>query len=226
MKSRRALLGGAGLSAACLLGAGGFAMGADAPLGELRIGTADARLVLVVPTGWVAFADDDGSGALSDAEVRAHAAELSARLGTRVWLSADGERAALTVAPSDTPPPRLDLATDGQHAVLALDFRWPRPVGAIALHYGLFTPGEPGAMAELAVTRDGATVPLAFTPDHPEQPFDGRTPSHRFAMALGLLGNARGLMGLGALLVLLGLAYAAWMLARGLKPPDEGEQAP
>lgn len=195
-------------------------------IGELRIGTQDAELVLVIPTGWVAFADDDHNGMLSDAEIRAHAAELTGRMDLPVRLTANGVPARLSVTPPALPPHRLDLATDGRHAALALHFLWRQPIGPVSIHYALFTPGEPGAMAQLLVQRDETTAVLAFTPDHPDQVLDGRSPGHKMAMATRLLGAEGGLELVGVLFVLLGLAYGAWTLWRGLRPAARGEQDP
>jgi hypothetical protein len=203
---------------------GAGAAPADLTTGELRIGTQDALLTLVLPTGWVAFADVDGSGALSDEEIRTHATELATRLALRVSLLADGVPGALAVRPPSLPPRRLDLATDGRHATLALHYTWPQPVGALVVHYALFTPGVAGAMAQLAVTRDGTETLLSFTPEQPDRVFDGRAGGHRFAMSLNLLGRARVLETVGGLLLLVGMAYGIWTIFQGLKPPAGREQ--
>jgi hypothetical protein len=181
-------------------------------------------LQLILPTGWVAFADDDGSGTISDLEVATHAVELTQRLATKVRLSSDGIPGVMGVRPPALPPTRLDLATDGRHATLELYYTWREPVGELALTYDLFTPGVATARAEITALRDQTRQVLTFTPTQREQRFDGRSQAHRFAQAAQLYGRAHLLEGLGVLLLLLGLAYAAWALARGLRAPDRREE--
>lgn len=216
------LVGGLGAATAAAMEPAGH----EPAVAELRIGTQDAVMTLVLPTGWVAFADDDGNGSLSDAEIAAHADELARRLGLRIWLVADVGRPTLVVAPPRLPPARLDLATDGRHSTLALDFRWHEPVGPLAIHYDLFTPGVASERCLMTVLRDDSTATLEFSQAHPELAFDGRSRGHRFAMAVRLLGREHGLEVLGVALMLGGLAYGVWVLARGFRPRRPGEQGP
>ncbi|MDB5098045.1 MAG: hypothetical protein JWM80_2466 [Cyanobacteria bacterium RYN_339] len=217
---RRALLLGFSLAAIALPARADWT---DFTSGELRIGTTDAVMQLILPTGWVAFADDDGNGTLSDLEVAVHAVELTQRLATRVRITADGIPGVMGVRPPALPPRRLDLATDGRHATLELYYTWREPLAEVVVHYELFTPGVQGARAEITALRDQTSQVLAFTPTQREGRFDGRSRSHRFAMATQLYGRAHLLEGLGVLLLLLGLAYGAWALARGLRDPGGRE---
>lgn len=184
----------------------------DLTAGELRIGKQDAALRLVLPTGWVAFADDDGSGSLSDVEIAAHTDELARRLGTRIWLAADGQRAHLSVRPAEAPPARLALATDGAHAAIEMVFVWPRPVAEVDIHYALFTPGVKDGRGEIAIARDDGQKTLVFTPGATDQRYDGRSWWHRL--------NVTGLLqALGVALLAAAAAYAlrAAITARGNK---------
>ena len=194
----------------------------DFTAGELRVGTTDAVLQLILPTGWVAFADDDGSGGLSDGEIAAHSPELTKRLAARVRLLSDGDAGEPTVRAPSLPPRRLDLATDGRHSTLELYYTWRKPVGALTLRYELFTPGVAGARCEIAVLRDNNIQTLVLAPAQTERAFDGRSPAHRFAMAIQLYGRARLMEWIGVLLMLCGLAYALW----SLRPRNKGEQKP
>jgi hypothetical protein len=198
----------------------------DFTSGELRVGTSDAVLQLILPTGWVAFADDDGSGTISDLEIATHAVELTQRLATRVRIASDGIPGVMGVRPPALPPARLDLATDGRHATLELYYTWREPVGVLHVQYDLFTPGVANARAEITAMRDQGRTVLAFTPTQREAVFDGRSQAHRLAQAAQLYGRAHLLEGFGVLLLLLGLAYAVWALARGLRPRGGREDNP
>jgi hypothetical protein len=189
------------------------------------VGTTDAVMQLILPTGWVAFADDDGSGSLSDLEVALHAVELTQRLAPRVRITADGVPGVMGVRPSRLPPRRVDLATDGRHSTLELYYTWREPLGEVVVRYDLFTPGVEGARAEITAVRDTSQL-LTFTPQVHDQRFDGRSRATRLAMASQLYGRAHLLEGLGVLLLLLGLAYGAWTLARGLRAPEGREDKP
>jgi hypothetical protein len=184
----------------------------DLTAGELRIGKQDATLRLVLPTGWVAFADDDASGGLSDVEIAAHTDELARRLGTRIWLAAEGRRAHMSVRPAEAPPARLALATDGAHAALEMVFVWPQPVAEVDIHYALFTPGVKDGRGEIAIARDNIHKTLVFTPGATDQRYDGRSWLYRLNVA-GLL------QALGVALLAAAAAYAlrAALTPRGNK---------
>lgn len=215
-----------GLLAASLVllaAAPAYADWTDFTAGDLHVGTSDAVLQLILPTGWVAFADDDGNGLVSDLEVATHAVELTQRLAPHVRITADGIPGVMGVRPPALPPRRMDLATDGRHATLELYYSWRQPVGEVAIHYELFTPGVAGARAEITAMRDDAPQTLVFTPGQREARFDGRSRRHRLAETLQLYGRAHILEGLGMILLLLGFAYAAWTLARGFRGPGGRE---
>lgn len=189
-----------------------YAHWADLAVAEINVGEKEAHLTLTLPTGLVAFADDDHSGNLSQGEVREHQAELQSQLAAKVRLLADGTEGSLQV----TPAPEGKTLSGGQvspktHSTLELKYAWPQAIGNLKVEYHLFVPGVSTASCLTTILRAGRVQNVVFTPQKTEylqdasgKPFDFRS--------FVWLGTDHILSGLDHLLFLLALL----MLGGGL----------
>jgi hydrogenase/urease accessory protein HupE len=142
---------------------------ADLAVAEIIIEDARAEITLAFPTGLAGFADDDGDGQLSGAEVRAHRAALSALLAGRIRLTDGAQAGVLTVEPVEAPTLQRSLnATPGTHSTVRLIYVWPRPVERVTIHYDLFAPGTTAASCLATIYRAGRMQSVVFTPENRE----------------------------------------------------------
>jgi nickel/cobalt transporter (NicO) family protein len=144
----------------------------DMAAAEVLVGQQDVQITLTIPTGLVAFADDNGDGALSMAEVQAKRAELQTFLAQQIYLDdRQGQRATLTVSPVDSMarPARLTVAPTS-HSTLRLNYTWPRAIAGFALQdgftlrYGLFLPGVETAHCLATILQNGHLQTVLLTP--------------------------------------------------------------
>ena len=143
---------------------------ADLAVTEIIISENKAQVTLTFPTGLVAFADDNGDGQLSMAEVRTHEVQLRAFLGDRIRLTnSRGAHGTLTIQHEETgvgvAAPALQAST---HSTLLLDYTWPQPVGDLRIEYNLFLPGVPTASCQATVLHQGEVASFTFTPNNRE----------------------------------------------------------
>lgn len=146
----------------------GYSHWADLAVAEFIISEKNAQVTLTFPTGLVAFADENGDGQLSGAEVRTHEVQLRAFLGDRIRLTnSRGEKGSLTVQPEET---GVRVAAPGwqgsTHSTLLLDYTWPEPVGDLQIEYDLFLPGVPTASCQATVLHKGEVASFTFTPNN------------------------------------------------------------
>jgi nickel/cobalt transporter (NicO) family protein len=118
---------------------------ADLAVADVTLDRASAQVVLTIPTGLVAAADDDRNGQLSPTEIRQHQTELQTYLGQKIELkNNDNQPGSLVVSSVDFATNSLP-ASSTSHSNLQLVYSWPRPIAGVKMRYSLFEPGVPTA---------------------------------------------------------------------------------
>lgn len=182
-----------------------YAHWADLAVAEITVEDARVAMTLVVPTGFVAAADDDEDGRLSAGEVSTRAAALAVALGERIVLIADGEPGTLAVEPAETRLlPNLN-ATPATHSTLRLVFSWGRPIRALTIRYGLFIPGISTASCLATILQGGTVRNVVFTPEHREVSLT--------ASGIPLRGQVRGFTLLGIEHILTGYDHILFLIS-------------
>lgn len=202
---------------------------ADQAAAEIVVDGATARVTLTVPTGLLAFADDNRDGRLSNEKIRAHQEDLSRFLSERVHLlgrlqgsggAGEQDEATLTVEPiAGTPdaagPAGLAPAT---HTTLSLLYTWRAPIEGLTVRYNLFVPNESAASCLATILQGGQVRNVALTPAHPEATVEfGRTPVWRAVGGFILLGIEHILTGYDHMLFLLSLLMVGASLRQLIK---------
>jgi hypothetical protein len=210
-----------GLAAAFLLGGAVAAPMAqahwtDQAAAEIVVDGSTARVALTVPTGLLAFADDDRDGRLSDGEVLSHREDLRRFLDERVRLfgryqGTGGtnveEAGTLTLMPRAASPAAGPAGVaPATHTTLALVYAWRGPINALFVRYDLFVPDISTASC-LATILEGTRVRnVVFTPEHREVTIVfGRTPVWQAIGGFVTLGIEHILTGYDHMLFLLSL---------------------
>jgi hydrogenase/urease accessory protein HupE len=201
---------------------------ADQAAAEIVVDGSTARVTLTVPTGLLAFADDDRDGRLSDDEIRAHRDDLRRFLDERVVLigrhqgpagASAQEAGRLTVEPgSGTPavgPAGLAPAT---HTTLALVYAWRAPINALSVRYELFVPNISTASCLATILHGTQVRNVVFTPEHRATTIVfGRTPVWQAARGFVTLGIEHILTGYDHMLFLLSLLMLSGTLRQLIK---------
>lgn len=113
---------------------------ADLAVADVTIDRTTAQIILTIPTGLVAGADDDRSGQLSPTEIQRHQDELRDQLKQKIQLrTSDYQVGNLVVLPVEAA--KSLAAPSNSHSNLKLVYRWPRPVAGVKMRYSLFAPG-------------------------------------------------------------------------------------
>lgn len=131
--------------------------------GTLNIVNDAAFLVLSVPVSALKGVDDDGDGALSKAELAAHAEAIRAQVKTGAeLLGPDGslplQLMMLDIAPKENAP----SAAGRQLVVLG---RYEAGSTELALRFSLFGTGPDEQAQDITITRQDESQWLRFTPD-------------------------------------------------------------
>lgn len=107
--------------------------------GSTRLVDNKAYTLISVPVGVLTGFDDDRNGLISDAEARAHYADIQSQIEKLVWLS-DGYTRGKTLW-SDLQVPHFDSATTvTSNAVIHIRVSgWDKPVTSLLLHADVFT---------------------------------------------------------------------------------------
>jgi hydrogenase/urease accessory protein HupE len=201
---------------------------ADQAAAEVVVVGSTAGMTLTVPTGLLAFADDNRDGRLSEEEIRAHREDLRRFLDERVSVLGRYQRPGgtsvqevglLTVEPgSGTPavgPARLAPTT---HTTLALRYTWRAPITALSIHYDLFVPNVSTASCLATILQDGQVRNVVFTPEHRETIIAfGRTPVWQATGGFVTLGIEHILTGYDHMLFLLSLLMLGGSLRQLIK---------
>ncbi len=201
---------------------------ADQAAAEVVVVGSTARMTLTVPTGLLAFADDNRDGRLSEEEIRAHREDLRRFLDERISVLGRYQRPGgasvqevgiLTVEPgSGTPavgPARLAPTT---HTTLALKYTWRAPITALSIHYDLFVPNVSTASCLATILQDGQVRNVVFTPEHRETIIAfGRTPVWQATGGFVTLGIEHILTGYDHMLFLLSLLMLGGSLRQLIK---------
>jgi hydrogenase/urease accessory protein HupE len=196
-----------------------YAHWADLAVSEVTVGEKDVQMTLTLPTGLVAFADDDHSGRLSPEEVRTHKAQLERFLSEKIRLRSEGKAGTLAVSPVnlETLPDRPGLSRKS-HSTLGLTYTWLKPIGDLRIRYDLFIPTAPNA-SNLMTLIHGEQVSntlkvsnTVFTPEKRDFTLSAGGESHTETPNFIALGMEHILSGYDHLLFLLALL----MLGGGL----------
>ncbi len=202
---------------------------ADQAAAEIVVTGSTARVTLTVPTGLLAFADDNRDGRISTEEIRAHREDLRRFLDDRVRLlgrsrepggAAAGEAGVLTVEPDTGAPAVTGVAglAPATHTTLTLAYSWRAPIEALTVRYNLFVPNVSTASC-LATILEGRQVRnVVFTPEHRETTVVfGRTPVWQAIGGFVTLGIEHILTGYDHLLFLLSLLMLGGSLRQLIK---------
>jgi hypothetical protein len=155
---------------------------ADLAVAEIVIGEQRVDVTLAFPTGLVRFADANGDGALSAAEVAAHRERLSRDIGARLRVTGgapgDPARRAASAIPGTLAITHVavpaaiqtqrsqNLRTQpGSHSTLRLTYSWPAPIDSAHIHYGFFEPGVSTASCLATILHRGQVRSVVFTPE-------------------------------------------------------------
>jgi hypothetical protein len=179
---RRAALAGLALCGALLATAPARAHLMAAQKGTLNLVGDAAFLVLSVPVSALKGVDDDGDGALSVAELRAHTDAIRSQVQAGVQLhDATGalplQLVMLDVAPRENTPQAAarHLAVMGRFQLrapvaapdLPPDVPQPAAQSPLSLTFTLFGTAAGEQQQDLTITRQPDTQWLRFMPDHP-----------------------------------------------------------
>jgi len=141
---------------------------ADMAAAEIVVGDTQTQMTLTFPTGLVEFADRDGNGQLTAAEVDAQKTQLASYLGQQIRLSNGQQPGHLTVASVEQATvPVVGQTAPNTHSTLRLIYAWPQPVRALQIHYQLFLPGVSTASCLATILQGEQLRTVVFTPRQP-----------------------------------------------------------
>ena len=139
---------------------------ADLAIAEITLDRTSAEVILTLPTGLIAQADDDRNGRLSPTEIRNHQIELQTQLDRKIQLKNQFQTPAkLQIEPIDEANTHLTLPSSN-HSALKLQYSWNQPVSRVSMRYTLFEPGVPSARCVATVLTQSQNI--IFSPDNPE----------------------------------------------------------
>jgi hydrogenase/urease accessory protein HupE len=202
---------------------------ADLAAAEIVVSGSAARVTLTVPTGLLAFADDNRDGRISDDEIRANRDDLRRFLAERVRLlgryQVPGGRAAeqagvLTVEPGTGAPAAASVAglAPATHTTLTLVYVWRAPIDALTIRYNLLVPNISTASCLATILQGGQVRNVVFTPEHRETTIAfGRTPVWQAIGGFVTLGIEHILTGYDHMLFLLCLLMLGGSLRQLIK---------
>jgi HupE / UreJ protein len=141
---------------------------ADLAVAEVTVEQTKTGIILTLPTGLVAWSDDNRDGQLSTNEVTTHQTELEKFLGDRIRLvDQKAEGGKIAVVPSNNLPTNIQSHTN-THTTLELTYTWSQPVTGLTINYNLFLPNVSTARCLATVMQGGQTRNLVFTPEQQE----------------------------------------------------------
>ena len=141
--------------------------------GTLNLVGDAAFLVLSVPVSALRRVDDDRDGALSKAELAAHADAVRAQVLAGVQLLGSGETLPLQLMMLDTAPPDSTPTAAARQLVVLGRFQLPTRTGSagdgLSLRLSLFGTDASEQQHDLTITRQQETQWLRFTPERATQ---------------------------------------------------------
>jgi nickel/cobalt transporter (NicO) family protein len=141
----------------------------DLSTAEIKVqaeqGHSEAQIALTYPTKLTAFADDDASGQLSEAEINRHRNQLQAFLQARIQLKdSQNQLATLSMIPSSSGVSSSKGASPSTHTALQLTYAWPAVVQGIEIDYNLFIANAPEASCLATISQAGQFTSHVFKP--------------------------------------------------------------
>lgn len=141
---------------------------ADMAAAEIVVDTTQTQMTLTFPTGLVKFADRDGNGQLSAAEVDDQRTQLASYLGQQIRLNDGQQPGHLTVeSVEQAAVPVAGQTAPNTHSTLRLIYAWPQPVRALQIHYQLFLPGVSTASCLATILQGEQLRTVVLTPRQP-----------------------------------------------------------
>lgn len=137
---------------------------ADLAVGEIKVESQSAKLVLTIPTQLVGFADRDRDGKLNTSEVADNNIKLKEFFTERLHFAnqkAETGELEITAATEIQNPVGVPGNT---HSTLNLNYRWQEPLEDLNLRYDLFLPGVSTARCLINVSHNGRVQSLVLTP--------------------------------------------------------------
>ncbi len=170
---RRATLAGLILFGALLAAVPAHAHLMAAQKGTLNIVGDAAFLVLSVPVSALQGVDDDGDGALSVVELRAHTDTVRSQVQAGVTLHDSAGALPLQLVMLDVAPPENAPQAAARHLTVMGRFQLRAPAAQpglaqpLSLTFTLFGKAESERQQDLTITRQPDTQWLRLMPDHP-----------------------------------------------------------
>lgn len=141
----------------------------DLTTANISVQATSAQVSLIYPGQLTAFADDDGDGRLSDAEIARNRKALQSFFQDHILLKTDQDHTAVLTVQSQSE----SLAANGTltgtiapktHTSLLLNYAWPEPFQNLTIDYHLFVPDAPKASCVATISHAGQLANHVFTP--------------------------------------------------------------
>lgn len=141
----------------------------DLTTAKITVQATSAQISLIYPGELTAFADDDGDGRLSDAEIARNREALQNFFQDHIFLKNDRDQTGVLTVQSH----RESLAANGTvtgkiapktHTSLLLNYAWLEPFQNLTIDYHLFVPGTNDASCVATISHAGQLSNHVFTP--------------------------------------------------------------
>ncbi|MEM6597705.1 MAG: sulfite exporter TauE/SafE family protein [Cyanobacteria bacterium P01_C01_bin.69] len=137
----------------------------DMSTAKIEIQAASAQIDFTYPSQLTAFADNDGDGQISDAEITGNSEALKDFFQDRIRLEDDRRQlATLTVQPRNDSSAGRDKVASKTHTDLQLNYTWPAPVEGVTINYDLFVPNASEASCVSTISYAGQVINHVFKP--------------------------------------------------------------
>lgn len=141
---------------------------ADMAAMELNVSGAHADATLSLPSQFLAAADSNKDGKLSNAEIKANQQLISQLLSKEIFLKADGKPGELSVMPSESHG--FSVSGVNSQTTLQLSWKWEKPGNNYLLHYSLFPPDALNAHCLVSASLNQQVRNLVFNHNMTEVP--------------------------------------------------------
>jgi len=141
----------------------------DLTTAKITVQATGAQISLIYPSELTTFADDDGDGRLSNAEIGRNREALQNFFKDRILLKNDRDQAVVLTVQSRSE----SLAANGTvvgtiapktHTSLLLNYVWLEPFQNLTIDYQLFVPGTPKSSCVATISHAGQFSNHVFTP--------------------------------------------------------------
>lgn len=153
---------------------------ADLATAEITIGQTSTEMLLTIPTGLVAEADEDKNGNLSSTEIDRHQEQLTNLLGQKIQLvDRHNQRGVLQISTvpvttsinsnnvSSNASSNVSSNTDARSS-LNLVYSWKQAIEGVKIHYELFAPDAPAARCITTIHYGKTVKNVIFSPENRE----------------------------------------------------------